>query len=164
MRGGYYLFWHPEQNDRIQIIQAMNLTMAMGMVSLIRDKKLQHHAFQDYRPDELDIVAAIKGDINKAELSLDAYHKTDSEKKPIQRAQEAFRKTFGRQAKTADLWWEAKALSVIVKRWKEREGIEEEFDVGSPDSDGDNSGRIVSLAGTARISRDPVRKYPRRRR
>ena len=162
---GHYLFWHPGEEGKIQVIQAMNHRMAMNMVVFVKDDDLAHFVFHEGKPDELSMTAAISGNTNRAQAAVDAYEKTDPKKKPIQRAQKAFYEAFGRAANTKTNWWEAKALAVIVQRWKLQSGIKDKDDDMVDDIGLDNldsSGRIISLAGRARITRDPRRKYPRR--
>lgn len=160
---GYYLFWNRGQENLIQVVQSMNYKLATNMCILTKDKELKYHAFQDHKPDSLDIVAAIYGNMDRVDMAIDAYNETDKNKKPILRAREAFQKAFGRQPKTATLWWEAKALADIVARWKEREGIHNDIIIGDTHNfDSHSSGRIVNIVGTARITKDPKRKYPTR--
>lgn len=121
--GAYYLMWHPDRPEEPQLLQSINLAMALQICILPNDGRIQWHKSLE-RPSMLIQVAAMEGDLNLSEVAVEYWPKSDKSKKPRGRALECFKEAFGRSY----LKHEAMALSDIVRLATEEELEPEEVE------------------------------------
>ena len=102
--------WHPDFPEQPQLLQTVNLALALQLCNLPNDGRIVWHKSIE-RPDVLTQVAAMMGDLNLVGVAIDFWPKSSKEKKPRGRALECFKHAFERSY----LKHEAMALSDIVR-------------------------------------------------
>ena len=117
--GAWYLMWHPDRPEEPQMLQAMNLSLALQICILPDDGRIQWFKSLE-QPDMLTQVAAMEGDIDLVDVAVGYWSKATKNKKPRGKALECFKEAFGRSYQKH----EAMALSDIVRLATNTEGLE----------------------------------------
>lgn len=152
MRGGFYLFWHPDREGESQLVHSLNLALALEACVFPDDGRLKWHKSTE-RPDNLTQVAAIEGDLELIDKAVDHWPETDAEAKPVSRALACFKHAFKRSYRKP----EAKALSDIVALAREKFGEaipkEDEEDLEAVDGEEHQPEEALADDGEAREER-----------